>query len=209
MAESAPGLIDVPASSLTRRSPVEHRSEDLRASALDLVEEPFARHLVVRVDPHAVAATAVEDRLGLSLPVANSASNAAGPRSVIWLGPDEWLVVDAEDPVGLEPDLAAAVTAAGGAVVDVSGQRTTLRLRGPHARSVLAKGCAIDLHPWVVRHNLAQQTMLAHAGVVLVVVDPGTAEDGLAAELDCRLLVRSTFANYLVDWLLDAGLEYA
>jgi heterotetrameric sarcosine oxidase gamma subunit len=34
-------------------------------------------------------------------------------------------------------------------VVDVSAQRTTLRLRGEHARDLLAGGCSLDLHPRV------------------------------------------------------------
>ncbi len=194
---------------LERRSPLAGFADRLADSPLDLVEEPFAQHLVLRIDPHSAAAGVVEQLLGLPLPVANSASNPAGPRTVIWLGPDEWLITIPEPVEGLEARLSAIVDPAGGAVTDVSGQRTTLRLRGEHARSVLAKGCAIDLHPRTVEVNLAQQTMLAHAAVVLVVLDAGAVDAGLSAELDCRLLVRSTFAAYLAEWLLDAGLEYA
>lgn len=201
--------VDVPvAETLARHSPLEAYAERFGASPLDLAEEPYVTQLLLRTDPHAAAATAVEDLLGESLPVANAASNPAGPRTVIWLGPDEWLITVADGPADLAGQLAEVVRAVDGAVLDVSAQRTTIRLRGPHAREVLAKGCAVDLHPRVVRHHLAQQTMLAHAGVILVVLDPGAPELGLAADLDVRLLVRSTFAAYLADWLLDAALEY-
>lgn len=221
---------------LDRRSPLSAYAGRFAASALDLVEEPYATQLLLRLDPTRPVVLAVEDVLGMALPVALRASNPAGPRTVSWLGPDEWLVTHTSPEPGpttpepgpttpepvegrastrsanvpsLETTLAALLHPAGGAVVDVSAQRTTIRLGGAHARQVLAKGSSVDLHPRVVRPGLAVQTMVAHAGVVLIVLDPGAVEQGQSAELDCRLLVRSTFAGYLADWLLDAALEYS
>lgn len=214
---------------LDRRSPLSAYAGRFAASALDLVEEPYATQLLLRLDPTRPVALAVEDVLGMALPVALRASNPAGPRTVSWLGPDEWLLTHTTPEPGpttpepvegrastrsanvpsLETTLADLIHPAGGAVVDVSAQRTTVRLRGAHARQVLAKGSSVDLHPRVVRPGLAVQTMVAHAGVVLIVLDPGAVEQGQDAELDCRLLVRSTFAGYLADWLLDAALEYS
>ena len=121
---------------------------------------------------------------------------------VIWLGPQEWLVTserrDGEDP---EATLRDAVSEHGGAaVVEVSAQRTTLRLRGAHARDVIAKGCSLDLHPAVFGQGAAAQTVLGHAGVVLIPLsDNGT---------DFRIIVRSSFARYLADWLIDAAEEF-
>jgi sarcosine oxidase, subunit gamma len=92
------------------------------------------------------------------------------------------------------------VSAHGGAAVDVSAQRTTIRLRGTHARDVLAKGCSIDLHPREFRPGEAVQTILGQAAVVLVAL----SEDAT----DYRILVRSSFAQYLAAWLLDAAGEF-
>jgi sarcosine oxidase subunit gamma len=65
---------------------------------------------------------------------------------------------------------------------------------------VLAKGCSIDLHPNVFGPGAAVQTMLAQAAVVLMpLADNGT---------DYRLLVRSSFAGYLAEWLIDAAEEF-
>jgi sarcosine oxidase, subunit gamma len=92
------------------------------------------------------------------------------------------------------------VTAHGGAAVDVSAQRTTLRLRGDRARDVLAKGCSLDLHPRVFATGTAAQTMLGQAAAVLIPLsDEGT---------DYRILVRSSFAGYLAEWLIDAAEEF-
>ena len=84
-------------------------------------------------------------------------------------------------------------------MVNVSANRTTIRLVGPQARDVLAHGCALDLHPRVFGAGQCAQTLLARAGVLLVADDDGAF----------RILVRSSFARYLADWLLDASLEYS
>jgi len=109
---------------------------------------------------------------------------AWGARSVLWLGPAEWLVVDG-DPVELP----------GG--VDVSANRTTIELSGPHARDVLEKGCTLDLHPRAFAAGRCAQTTLGRAQVIL-----WQRPDAY------HLLVRGSFAWYLADWLVDAAREY-
>ena len=139
---------------------------------------------------------------GVDLPtVPNTWLPTASGRAV-WLGPDEWLLTStAETPEELEARVRAAVVPLGGSAADVSAQRITLRLRGTRVRDVLAKGCAIDLHPRVFGAGRSAQTTLGQAGVVLLAL--GDAGD------DYLVFVRSSFAGYLADWLLDAALEYA
>ena len=117
------------------------------------------------------------------------------------MGPEEWLITaGARSAAALEAALRAAVGEHGGAAIDVSAQRTTLRLSGPDAREVLAKGCSLDLHPKVFTKGTAAQTMLGLAGVVLIALDD--------AGTDYRILVRASFARYLADWLIDAAEEF-
>jgi sarcosine oxidase subunit gamma len=85
-------------------------------------------------------------------------------------------------------------------VTDVSAQRTTLLVGGPRARDLLAHGCSLDLHPRAFGPGRSAQTMLARAQVVLVARDEPRA--------GFWVLVRSSFAGYLTDWLLDAAVEY-
>ncbi len=79
--------------------------------------------------------------------------------------------------------------------MDLSANRTTLELSGPGARTVLEKGCALDLHPRAFAPGRCAQTLLSKVAVVL---------DQLDAQPCYRLLVRGSFAQYLADWLLDA-----
>ena len=190
------------ADTLERTSPLQPWAAQFAGlpNSVAIVEEPFVTMVDLRVDPSGPGAAAAE-LLGVELPAAASTYVKNADTTVIWLGPDEWLVTGtALAGPELEARLREAVAPHGGAAVDVSGQRTTLRLRGSGSREVLGKGCALDLHPRAFGEGTAAQTMLGQAGVILLAVD--------ANGDDYRILVRSSFARYLADWLLDAAEEY-
>jgi sarcosine oxidase, subunit gamma len=193
------------ADTLTRRSPLhgyQTRFASLPESAR-IVDEPFVTMVDLWVDPAEPGGAAAAHVLGVdALPTTPSTIVHHSDGAVIWLGPQEWLVTSNDrDGDGLEAALRDRVSAHGGAAVDVSAQRTTLRLSGAHARDVIAKGCALDLHPRFFGRGAAAQTVLGHAGVVLIpLTDNGT---------DYRIIVRSSFARYLADWLIDAAEEFA
>jgi sarcosine oxidase subunit gamma len=166
-----------------------------------IAEEPFITMVELRVDPSGPGAKAAAGLLGVELATTPSTYTKSADTTVIWLGPDEWLVTGtALTGPELEARLRETLSSHGGTAVDVSGQRTTLRLRGSHSRDVLGKGTPIDLHPSIFGGGAAVQTTLGQTGVILLAVDGGGA--------DYRILVRSSFARYLADWLLDAAQEY-
>ena len=103
---------------------------------------------------------------------------------VLWLGPDEWLVLG-----GCESDYPEAA-----ATVDVSANRVCFELAGEDVEDVLAQGCSLDLHPAVFPPGRCAQTLLAKAPVILHRTEPETF----------RILVRPSFAPYLRSWLEDA-----
>jgi sarcosine oxidase, subunit gamma len=192
------------ADTLERTSPLQPGAAQFAQlpNSVAIIEEPFVTMVDLRVDLSGPGAAAAAELLGVVLPTAASTYAKSGDTTVIWLGPDEWLVTGtALSGPELEARMREAVVPHGGAAVDVSGQRTTLRLRGSHSRDVLAKGCALDLHPRVFGEGAAAETLLGQAGVILL------AADGSGA--DYRILVRSSFARYLADWLLDAAQEYS
>ena len=154
-------------------------------------ELPF----LAQIDLRAGAQIAV----GLKLPRQPNTALVAGERQVLWLGPDEWLVVAPAGALpGLERDLRGQFPGPDAAVVDVSGQRTVIELAGPRAREVLMKGCSIDLHPAVFGPGRCARTALARAQVILLPVDQETY----------WIFVQSSFAAYLAEWLMDAMSEY-
>jgi sarcosine oxidase subunit gamma len=170
-------------------------SEDLR-----LAEVSFLAQVNLRLDAKGPAADAAGLALGMSLPVEPCTSQGSGETTVLWLGPDEWLVVgEPGSERDLETRLRAAVGTEPGAVLDVSAQRTTILVAGDRARDLLAHGCALDLHPAAFPVGRCAQTMLARAQVILV---------NVAAEPAYRVMVRSSYSRYLAEWLVDAATEY-
>ncbi len=185
---------------LLRTHPLEARSLAFERlpDTVGVAVEPFVAMVDVRLaepGPHARA------MLGVDLPTAPNTWVPAGTGRAAWLGPDEWLLSSTtESPEELEARVRAAVLPMGGSATDVSAQRIGLRLTGVRVREVLAKGCSIDLHPRVFGRGRSAQTTLGQAGVVLLALsDAGD---------DYVVLVRSSFAGYLADWLLDAALEF-
>lgn len=189
------------ASTTARTSPLQHWSGTFEALAPAVVlrEVPYLTQFTIRVAPGQAADVAAV--LGGTLPTsactATRATSSVGELDVLWLGPDEYLVVG---PADCQPGLAALLTGTCAALVDTSAQRTTLHLSGPYARDVLRHGCAIDLRPSAAPDGTCVSTLLARAGVVLVVRD---ARAGVFT-----VLVRASFADYLATWLVDASTEY-
>ena len=132
--------------------------------------------------------------LGVPLPGPLTWAETPDGATVIWLGPDEWLIVDPTHSADLEGALRDAVGTAG-AVVDQSGQRLSILVEGD-ANGLLAKGTAFDLRPAVFGPGSALQGLLAQAVVIFV----SRADDPARVEL----IVRTSFARYVADWLLDA-----
>jgi sarcosine oxidase subunit gamma len=179
----------------TVRSPLDSRLEDLAAvsvasdGAVVLEHVPFLTQVDLRLDPIDA------HRAPYPLPVEPNTAWEEGPRAALWLGPDEWLVLG---PPGAGPEIVAELLGALGgthrSVVDVSASRVALELSGPGAKELLSKGCSLDLEPrggWTT--GSCAQTLLARVPVILHERPETTG-----------VLVRPSFAEYLVDWLIAA-----
>jgi sarcosine oxidase subunit gamma len=192
-----------------RRSPLDGLDTELRSGAVEgersvrLLERPFLGMVSLRVDPDSAAARGIECVLELALPETCGEVARRGEHTVLWLGPDEWLIVSDPTVVDGVPDVAARLRAATGgghaAIVDVSANRTVLEVSGARAREVLEKGCPVDLHPRVVADDTAVTTTLARVPVLLWKLDRTTF----------RVLPRASFTPYVARWLLDAMQEFA
>ncbi|EST35537.1 sarcosine oxidase subunit gamma [Streptomyces roseochromogenus] len=188
-----------------RTSPLAHLEERMRAAGVTgargvaLTEWPFLTMVNLRVDPASGAADRIEKTLGAPLPRLCGHTSASGPHTVVWLGPDEWLVLSQADGTAVTAELRQALATDPGSVVDVSANRTTLELSGPAARQVLEKGCPLDLHPRAFGPGRAVSTTVGPVPVLLWQVDDRPAY---------RLFPRSSFAVYLAHWLIDAMSEY-
>lgn len=173
------------------------------AGTVELREVPFLTMAGLRVDPGSDAG----ERLGTltgGLPSASGEVRGSGGTSVLWLGPAEFLLVapaESHESLGgeLPRVLVEALGDGAGQVVDLSANRTTLELSGPQARTVLEKGCSLDLHPRVFKTGTALSTEIGGIPAVL----------WKTSEQEYRIFPRASFAEFLGRWLLDAMREYA
>ena len=143
---------------------------------------------------------AVASVTDVSPPLAACTSVSGLFGSILWLGPDEWLVVS-ESQTGEEitARLQQALHGIASAVTDVSDARIIYALSGKHARAVLAKGCSIDFHPRAFRPGQCVQTLLAKAAVLIQATTVPSFE----------IHVARSFAGYAWAWLENAQAEYA
>ena len=176
--------------------------DETRAGDAVLAERADRARLNLRLDPeHAEALTAAGAALGGALPLApNTTATTVDGWSVLWLGPDEWLVSGPAAGAGVLADtLRTSLAGKHHALCDVSAMYATLALSGPRACEVLMKGCRLDLHPRAFPAGTCVQTALAKAQVILHQTDDAPAYE---------ITVRNSFAHYLATWLLDALAEY-
>ena len=174
----------------------------LAASALVIEERPAGSALDLRGDAaDARFVRAVESVTDLRLPVAAGATASGLLASILWLGPDEWLVLsETQAGAALLASLRKALGGLTAAVTDVGDARVVYAVSGSNARALLAKGCGLDLHERAFPPGRCAQSLLAKVPVLLV------RRAGAAPAFD--LHVARSFRDYARDWLHAAALEY-
>ena len=138
---------------------------------------------------------ALSRALGLQLPDKPKTAAAKGSRAALWLGPDEWLVID-----GPDADLMAVLkqVSALHSAVDVSHRNQAITVAGPGAEAALSAGCPLVLSPAAFPVGAATRTVLGKAEIVLW---------RTAAET-FRIEVWRSFAPYVLGCLDETMREY-
>lgn len=148
---------------------------------------------------------AVRGVFGMTPPLVPLGSMTIGGRVIMWLGPDEWLVAcPAGEEKALFAELRAALVGVHAALVDLTDAQTIIRVSGPRARDLIAKGCTLDLHPHTFGVGHVARSTLAHIQVTLY-QSAGDSEKGGPA---FDLYVGRSFAQHLWLWLEDGAREF-
>ncbi|MFK0161891.1 sarcosine oxidase subunit gamma [Rhizobium sp. NPDC090279] len=130
--------------------------------------------------------------LGLQVPNRPKTSASANGRHVLWLGPDEWLVIDENgaDLVGVAASAGVLHSAA-----DVSHRNTAVIVSGPGAEATIAGGCPQDLSLQAFPVGACSRTLLGKVEVVLLRLDEETF----------RVEVWRSFSDYAFGLLSEAA----
>jgi len=170
-------------------------------NVLSINEVPLLGYVNIRGRTDSAAfVSAVEGVLGGVLPEANNTFVTHNNFTVLWFGPDEWLVLT---PSGQETKLISALRKEFGdlfaAATDVTGGYTAVDISGSAAAELLRKGSTIDFHSSVFGVGQCVQTLLGKTGVAIYHNSEAP---------NYRVIIRRSFADYLGLWLLDASREF-
>ena len=169
-----------------------------------MAERPFLGKFILRADP-TVATDPLLAAIGLTLPVEPLTSATVGDASMLWLGPDEWMLITvsemANDVLSKARDALAGVHHQ---FVDVGDYYTVIEIAGPKAREVLMKLTTLDVHSRAFRKGMVAGSVFGHANAVLWQTDDDAAEGGPTF----RLIIRWSMADYLWCLLARAGREW-
>ncbi|HIW46016.1 MAG TPA: sarcosine oxidase subunit gamma [Candidatus Yaniella excrementigallinarum] len=184
-----------------RRSPLAGRTQDMKQASgqnLSIREVPFTTQVGLRAEPGTAGHAALAAKLGGLPEKVGDVVGDVNSTAVLWLSPDEFLAVDAPD-TGLTDELAQALGDESGQVLDLSANRTFIEISGPAAELVLRKSCPLDLHPRTWKINQAYVTEVAQTPVILWKI----------GDFSWRIAPRISFADHVVNWLLDAMIEFS
>ena len=124
-------------------------------------------------------------------------AHATSGRATLWLGPDEYLLIDV-DPGASAVDFEHALTGIPHALVDVSHRQFALSLSGPHAADILNGACPLDLDLTAFPVGMCTRTVFAKADIVLW----RTEVDAFHVE------VWRSFAGYVTGVLAEIASEF-
>lgn len=185
------------------------RTREDAAAAVSLHEKalPAAVNLRGNGDDPAFL-EAVAQALGLALPLEPNTTSSNTEVAILWLGPNEWLVIQHDAAPDAESHLATRLRNAPGdfhsAVTEVGESLVCIQLAGLRAADVIAKGCPLDLHPSVF--GGAGRCAQSHLSKTAITLHQVSDDESGGPAFD--LYTRRSFADYLWRWLSDAAREY-
>jgi sarcosine oxidase subunit gamma len=192
MAKAATNPARVVPPSVERRPALAGRSA--AASGVKVEILPPADRISLRAPEASVEA--LSTALGLVLPRQAKTSVAKAGRTALWLGPDEWLVID---EAGNDPLHDCAKVSALHSAVGISHRNVAIAVTGSAAAAAINAGCPQDLSLDAFPVGAASRTILDKAEIVLL----RTAAE--AFRVECW----RSFAEYVFTFLSEGARDAA
>lgn len=155
---------------------------------------PPAERISLRAPAASIAA--LSKVLGIKLPERPKTSASKAGRTALWLGPDEWLIIDEG---GGDPLADCAGVTALHSAVGISHRNVAFLVSGPGCEAVINAGCPQDLGLAAFPAGACSRTVLGKIEIVLYRI----AED--AFRVECW----RSFSDYALTFLSDAARDAA
>ena len=163
---------------------------------------PPATRFILHGGP--AARTAATHAWGAAFAEKSCRAVAQNGRATLWLGPDEYLLLDGVSGGDGESAMAAAQALEGAlngiphALVDIGHRQFALEVSGPHATEILSGACPLDLDLTEFPVGMCTRTVLAKADIVLW----RTREEVFHIE------VWRSFGGYVTGLLSEIAMEF-
>ena len=171
-----------------RRGPLDGRSANL--PSVSIAPAPSAFRMSLRAPAESVSALSRAPGLALPQRPKQSAVAKSG-RAALWLGPDEWLLVDQQD----DPVHACASVRPFHSAVDVSHRNLGIVVSGDGAEATVSAGCPQDLSLAAFPVGACSRTVLGKIEIVL----------WRTGETEFRVECWRSFCDYAFTFLADAA----
>ena len=146
--------------------------------------------------------TAIGKNLNMILPTEANTSTAGEVLTVLWLSPDEWMLVSNNtisketNTYEIEDKLIKNISKVNlGAVIDVSDQFVMINIKGSKVFDLFATGSPFNFNEFKNKKGSVVQTILSHIDVIIY----------LTGINEVNLLVRRSFSQHLYSWLNDSA----
>ena len=151
---------------------------------------PPTERMSLRAPEASVAA--LSKALGVTLPKQQKTSASKAGRTALWLGPDEWLIIDeaGNDPLADCADVTALHSAVG-----ISHRNIAIGVTGAGAVATINAGCPQDLSLDAFPVGAASRTILGKTEIVLLRKAPD----------DFRVECWRSFSDYVFTFLSEAA----
>jgi heterotetrameric sarcosine oxidase gamma subunit len=125
-------------------------------------------------------------------------STAARAQLSLSVRPERWLLLSAPGAPAAAAHTWQSLCSGQAAVVELSSALSAFLLAGVAARTVLTRGCRLDLDPEVFRPGHAAATIMAQVSVILAALPAGVL-----------LLTPASTARHFREWLAAAAAPFA
>lgn len=155
------------ATAKTRSNPLVERrvalaGREVSAAGVRIEPLPGAGRISLRAPDASVAA--LSKALGVALPRQPKTSASKAGRTALWLGPDEWMIID---EAGKDSLADCAKVKALHSAVDISHRNVAIAVTGPAAEATVNGGCPQDLSLAAFPVGACSRTVLGKSEIVL------------------------------------------
>lgn len=194
MAKAAAARKKAPADATAAERRPALAGREVTTTGVKLAVLPPAGRISLRAPEASI--TALSRALGVSLPKSPKTSTAKARRTALWLGPDEWLVIDEE---GGDPLADCARVKALHSAVGISHRNVAISVSGPAAADTINAGCPQDLSFAAFPVGACSRTILGKAEIVLLRIEDDTF----------RVECWRSFSDYVLGFLARAATDAA